>query len=159
MEPRILGLNKPIKLLLQHDIVQPLPILIIWQAPRAGSMRRILCSDWLPERARWSDTARPKQHLINSFVSLVSGLRRFRKPAETCTKRVSNNFKLNDESTHNNKVFLICSLPSVLLTNYCLTFLRNMVKINCSYLPVAFVSFQGLVYAYVCRCTFVSINI
>ena len=34
-------------------------IFIIWQAPRAGSMRRILCSDWLPERARWSDTARP----------------------------------------------------------------------------------------------------
>ena len=33
--------------------------LIIWQAPRAGSMRRILCSDWLSERARWSDTARP----------------------------------------------------------------------------------------------------
>ena len=33
--------------------------LIIWQAPRAGSMRRILCFDWLPERARWSDTARP----------------------------------------------------------------------------------------------------
>ena len=32
---------------------------VIWQAPRAGSMRRILCSDWLPERARWSDTARP----------------------------------------------------------------------------------------------------
>ena len=32
---------------------------IILQAPRAGSMRRILCSDWLPERARWSDTARP----------------------------------------------------------------------------------------------------
>ena len=22
-------------------------------------MRRILCFDWLPERARWSDTARP----------------------------------------------------------------------------------------------------
>ena len=32
---------------------------IIWQAPRAGSMRRILRSDWLPERASWSDTARP----------------------------------------------------------------------------------------------------
>ena len=31
--------------------------LIIWQAPRAGGMRRLLCSDWLPERARWSDTA------------------------------------------------------------------------------------------------------
>ena len=23
----------------------------IWQAPRAGKMRRILCSDWLPDRA------------------------------------------------------------------------------------------------------------
>ena len=33
-------------------------IIIIWQALRAGSMRRILCSDWLPERARWSDTTR-----------------------------------------------------------------------------------------------------
>ena len=28
-------------------------IVIIWLAPRAGSKRRILCSDWLPERARW----------------------------------------------------------------------------------------------------------
>ena len=26
--------------------------LIIWQAPRANSMRRILCYDWLPDRAR-----------------------------------------------------------------------------------------------------------
>ena len=25
---------------------------IIWQAPRAGSMQRILCSDWLPEQAK-----------------------------------------------------------------------------------------------------------
>ena len=32
---------------------------IIWQAPWAGSMYWILCSDWLPEQARWSDTARP----------------------------------------------------------------------------------------------------
>ena len=32
---------------------------IIWQAPHAGSMQRILCSDWLPEWARWSDTAHP----------------------------------------------------------------------------------------------------
>ena len=31
---------------------------IVWQAPKVGSMRRIMCSDWLPERARWSDTAR-----------------------------------------------------------------------------------------------------
>ena len=34
-------------------------IFIIRQAPRAGSMQRILCSDWLPERARWIDTAHP----------------------------------------------------------------------------------------------------
>ena len=26
--------------------------IIIWQAPRTGKMRGILCSDWLPERAR-----------------------------------------------------------------------------------------------------------
>ena len=43
-------------------------------------MRRILCSDWLPERARWSDTARfvranksesPKfKRVHESFLSL-----------------------------------------------------------------------------------------
>ena len=38
---------------------KPIRKFIIWQAPRAGSMQRILCSDWLPEQARWSDTARP----------------------------------------------------------------------------------------------------
>ena len=27
---------------------------IMWPAPRAGTMKRILCSDWLPERARWA---------------------------------------------------------------------------------------------------------
>ena len=27
---------------------------VIWQAPRAGSVRPILCSDWLPEQARWA---------------------------------------------------------------------------------------------------------
>ena len=27
---------------------------MIWLAPRAGKMKRILCSDWLPERARWA---------------------------------------------------------------------------------------------------------
>ena len=77
------------------------------------------------------------------------------------TKRVSNNLKLNEESTHNNKVFLIWSLPGV-FTNYCLTSLRNMrnmVKINRSYLPVAFVRFQCSVYAYVRQFTFVSISI
>ena len=85
-----------------------------------------------------------KQDLRNSFVYLVSGFQRFRKPVENCTKRVSNNFKLNDESTQNNKVFLIWSLPGG-FTNYCLTFLLNIVKINRSHLPVAFVSFQGSV--------------
>ena len=28
---------------------------ILWQAPRAGKMRRILCSYWLPERATGND--------------------------------------------------------------------------------------------------------
>ena len=27
-------------------------------SPRAGKMKRILCSDWLPERARWAYLAR-----------------------------------------------------------------------------------------------------
>ena len=70
--------------------------------------------------------------------------------------KVYSNLKLNDESMHNNKVFLIWSLPGI-FTNYCLTFLCYMVKINRSYLPVAFVSFQGSVYAYVRHCTFLSI--
>ena len=30
---------------------------IIWQALQAGKMNQILHCDWLPERARWSDTA------------------------------------------------------------------------------------------------------
>ena len=60
-----------------------------------------------------------KQDLINSFVYLVSGFRSFRKPVENCTKGVSNNFKLNDEATRNNKVFLIWSLLGG-FTNYCL---------------------------------------
>ena len=34
-------------------------LFIILQAPRAGGMQQILCSDWLPEQARWSDTACP----------------------------------------------------------------------------------------------------
>ena len=32
--------------------------LIKWLAPLAGKMKRILCSDWLPERARWVHLAR-----------------------------------------------------------------------------------------------------
>ena len=35
-------------------------IFIIWQAPRAGKMNQIPRCDWLPERARWSDTARSR---------------------------------------------------------------------------------------------------
>ena len=29
-----------------------IPRIILWQAPRSGSIRGILCPDWLPERAR-----------------------------------------------------------------------------------------------------------
>ena len=54
-------------------------IIIIWQAPRAGSMWRILCSDWLPERARWSDTAR--LGLPVSFPQI-----KFRQSSSECTK-------------------------------------------------------------------------
>ena len=32
--------------------------LIIWLAPQAGKINRILCSDWLPERVRWPYLAR-----------------------------------------------------------------------------------------------------
>ena len=31
---------------------------MIWLNPRAGKMKRILCSDWLPERAEWAFLAR-----------------------------------------------------------------------------------------------------
>ena len=33
-------------------------LIIIWLAPRAGKMKPILCSDWLPERAKWAYLAR-----------------------------------------------------------------------------------------------------
>ena len=26
---------------------------VTWLVPRSGKMKRILCSDWLPERERW----------------------------------------------------------------------------------------------------------
>ena len=52
---------------------------IIWQAPRAGSMQKILCSDWLPERARWSDTARPGVPV--SFPQI-----KFRQSSSECTR-------------------------------------------------------------------------
>ena len=55
------------------------PLIVIWQAPRAGSMRRILCSDWLPEWARWSDIARPG--LPVSFPQI-----KFRLSSSKCTK-------------------------------------------------------------------------
>ena len=58
-----------------HEII----IIIIWQAPRAGSMQRILCSDWLPERARWSDTARPGLPVLFPKI-------KFRQSSSECTK-------------------------------------------------------------------------
>ena len=53
--------------------------IIICQAPRAGSMLQILCSDWLPERARWSDTACPG--LPVSFPQI-----KFHQSSSECTK-------------------------------------------------------------------------
>ena len=38
---------------------------IIWLAPRAGKVKRILCSDWLPERARWAHLA------LSGFPALI----------------------------------------------------------------------------------------
>ena len=52
---------------------------IIRQALRAGSTRLILCSDWLPERVRWSDTTRPG--LPVSFPQI-----KFRQSSSVCTK-------------------------------------------------------------------------
>jgi len=59
-------------------------LVIIWLAPRAGKMNRILRCDWLPERARWSYLARsglsavsrkknfPKSHVINPFSTMTA---------------------------------------------------------------------------------------
>ena len=54
-------------------------LIIIWQALRAGSMQRILCFDWLPEQARWSDTAHPG--LPVSFPQI-----KFCQSSSRCTK-------------------------------------------------------------------------
>ena len=35
-----------------QDKAKNLPSNITWLNPQAGKMKRILCSDWLPERAR-----------------------------------------------------------------------------------------------------------
>ena len=40
------------------NTVKLIILVIIWLAPRAGKMSRILRCDWLPERARWSYLAR-----------------------------------------------------------------------------------------------------
>ena len=39
--------------------------IITWLVPRAGKMKRILCSDWLPERGRWF------YHACSGFPALV----------------------------------------------------------------------------------------
>ena len=46
---------------------------IIWLNPRAGSMKRFLCSDWLPERARWAD----RTHSRFSALKIESRGRKF----------------------------------------------------------------------------------
>ena len=70
----------------QNSVVLPsreavLLLIIIWLAPRAGKMNKILCCDWLPVRARWSHLARsglpalsrkknfPKSHIINPLLT------------------------------------------------------------------------------------------
>ena len=45
-------------LFVQFDISITKSEFVVWLAPRAGKMKRILCSDWLPERARWAYLAR-----------------------------------------------------------------------------------------------------
>ena len=45
-----------VKLFIIYDPI--LVDIIIWLTPRAGKMKRILCSDWLPERASWAYLAR-----------------------------------------------------------------------------------------------------
>ena len=37
-----------------HTFLRLLRSLIVWLAPRACKIKRVLCSDWLPERARWT---------------------------------------------------------------------------------------------------------
>ena len=72
--------NKMIKMIMSYrwwTVV--ILFFIIWHSPRAGSMRRILCSDWLPDRARWSDTAR--LGLPVSFPQI-----KFRQSSSECTK-------------------------------------------------------------------------
>ena len=58
-------------------------IKIIWLAPRVGKMKRILCSDWLPEEERWVYLARlglpalfpQKQNsLVQSFGYIINPL-------------------------------------------------------------------------------------
>ena len=47
---------------------------IIWLAPRAGNMKRILCSDWLPERARWAYLTRSGFCLLCSAKAKLFGV-------------------------------------------------------------------------------------
>ena len=74
-------------------------IFITWQALRAGSMQRILCSDWLPEQARWSDTARPG--LPISFPQI-----KFHQCSSECTKVVS--LKLLSAKVKRSFVIIFC---------------------------------------------------
>ena len=56
---------------------------IIWVAPQAGKMKRLLCSDWLPERARWAYLAssgfpalfpQTRNSLVYSFGHIINPL-------------------------------------------------------------------------------------
>ena len=49
-------------------------VFIILLAPRAGKMKRTLCSDWLPERARWAYLARSGLPALVTLACVAGGI-------------------------------------------------------------------------------------
>ena len=47
---------------------------IIWLNPRVGKMKRFLCSDWLPLRARWANRTRSEFPADKESASRKSSL-------------------------------------------------------------------------------------
>ena len=55
--------------------LSPITITYYMASSASDSMQRILCSDWLPEQARWSDTARPGLPVL--FAKVQASARKF----------------------------------------------------------------------------------
>ena len=53
---------------------KPVTMFVTWLAPRAGKMKRILCSDWLSERARWAYLARSGSSALFSAKAKFFGV-------------------------------------------------------------------------------------